>query len=120
MADYAGEDAWLPLWLRPILDDNLRDAALTDLLRSLELPLIDVLVELEYNGIKVDVGRLAELSRRYGQRLEDLEREIHQMAVNWKFAELLTNNVWGANGHNSADSTRPRAAGGGSPRLPNS
>jgi len=39
-----------------------------------------VLVELEYNGIKVDVARLGELSRRYGQRMESLEAEIHQMA----------------------------------------
>jgi DNA polymerase-1 len=80
VADYAGEDAWLPLRLRPILAQELRDAELTSLLDSLELPLIEVLVELEYNGIKVDVARLAELSRRYGQRLETLEQEIHQMA----------------------------------------
>ena len=32
-----------------------------------------MLVELEYNGIKVDTARLAELSRRYGQRMEALE-----------------------------------------------
>ncbi len=80
VADYAGEDAWLPLRLRPILAQKLHDADLVNLLDSLELPLIEVLVELEYNGIKVDVARLAELSRRYGQRLETLEQEIHQMA----------------------------------------
>ena len=80
VADYAAEDAWLPLRLRPILAGNLEDAGLEGLLRQLELPLIDVLVELEFNGIKVDVARLAELSRRYGQRLETLEQEIHQLA----------------------------------------
>ena len=80
VADYAGEDAWLPLRLRPILAQKLHDADLVNLFDSLELPLIEVLVELEYNGIKVDVARLAELSRRYGQRLETLEQEIHQMA----------------------------------------
>jgi DNA polymerase-1 len=80
VADYAGEDAWLPLRLRPILAEKLREAELVSLLDTLELPLIEVLVELEFNGIKVDVARLGELSRRYGQRLETLEREIHQMA----------------------------------------
>ena len=35
---------------------------------------------MEYNGIKVDVARLLELSRGYGQRLEALEQEIHQLA----------------------------------------
>jgi DNA polymerase I len=80
VADYAAEDAWLPLRLRPILAQKLDDAGLTGLLQSPELPLVDVLVELEYNGIKVDVARLAELSRRYGQRLETLEQEIYQLA----------------------------------------
>jgi DNA polymerase-1 len=80
VADYAGEDAWLPLRLRPILAQKLQEADLISLLDTLELPLIEVLVELEYNGIKVDVARLAELSRHYGQRLETLEREIYQMA----------------------------------------
>ncbi|MCE5303330.1 MAG: DNA polymerase I, partial [Planctomycetaceae bacterium] len=76
----AAEDAWLPVRLRPILAPKLEEAGLTDLLRSLELPLIDVLAEMEYNGIRIDVERLAEMSRRYGERLETLEREIHRMA----------------------------------------
>ena len=80
VADYAGEDAWLPVRLRPILAGKLEDAELAGLLKSLELPLIDVLVELEYNGIKVDVARLAELSERYGLRIEGLEQEIYQLA----------------------------------------
>ncbi len=80
VADYAAEDAWVPLCLRPILAKKLEESHLGDLLRQLELPLIDVLVELECNGIKVDVGRLAELSRRYGQRLEEIEQEIRRLA----------------------------------------
>ncbi|NQU20568.1 MAG: DNA polymerase I, partial [Candidatus Nealsonbacteria bacterium] len=62
VADYAGEDALLPLRLRPILAKQLAEADLDGLLADLELPLIDVLVELEYNGIRVDVDRLAGLS----------------------------------------------------------
>jgi DNA polymerase-1 len=80
VADYAAEDAWLPLQLRPILAKKLEETELAALLSELELPLIDVLVELEYNGIKVDVARLAELSDRYGLRMETLEQEIYQMA----------------------------------------
>ncbi len=80
VADYAAEDAWVPLRLRPILNKKLEEAGLADLLSRLELPLIDVLVELECNGIKVDVGRLAELSGRYGQRMESIEQEIYQLA----------------------------------------
>ena len=80
VADYAGEDAWLPTLLRPILAKRLDEAGLGDLLNSLELPLIDVLVELEYNGIKVDTARLAELSRRFGRRIETAEQEIYALA----------------------------------------
>lgn len=80
IAEYAAEDAVLPLQLRPILARRLVEADLDRLFRDLEMPLINVLVELEYNGIKVDVGRLAELSRRYAERIEAIEREIHQLA----------------------------------------
>jgi DNA polymerase-1 len=80
VADYAGEDAWLPTLLRPILAKRLDEAGLSGLLNSLELPLIDVLVELEYNGIKVDTARLAELSRRFGRRIETAEQEIYALA----------------------------------------
>ncbi|MFH1919491.1 MAG: DNA polymerase I [Planctomycetota bacterium] len=80
VADYAGEDALLPLRLRPLLAEKLAEAGLEKLLTELELPLIDVLVELEYNGIKIDVDRLAELSVRHAARIETLEREIYDLA----------------------------------------
>jgi DNA polymerase I len=44
------------------------------------MPLIDVLAEMEYTGIRVDVPRLRELSDVYGLRLADLEEEIHRIA----------------------------------------
>ena len=79
VADYAGEDALLPVRLHPILAKKLDENQLTDLFTKVELPLIDVLVDMEYNGIKVDVARLAELSQEYGRRLEELEQEIHAL-----------------------------------------
>src|SRR5690606_3810430 len=45
-----------------------------------EVPLIDVLVELESNGIRVDIAQLDQLSRKYGQRMAELELEIYQLA----------------------------------------
>ena len=80
VADYAAEDAWLPVCLRPILAEKLAREELDDLLAKLELPLVEVLSEMEYTGIKVDVGRLAELSRRFGERMAALEREIYELA----------------------------------------
>jgi DNA polymerase-1 len=80
VADYAGEDALLPVRLRPLLAQQLEEAGLMELFTRLELPLIDVLVEMEYVGIKVDTVRLAELSRRYGERMAALEEEIFALA----------------------------------------
>jgi len=77
---YAAEDALLPLRLRPILEKRLAEAGLMELYTTLELPLVEVLAELEYQGIKVDVDRLAELSRRFGERLEAVRQQIFDLA----------------------------------------
>jgi DNA polymerase-1 len=80
VADYAGADVMLPLSLRPILARKLAGAGLGRLFAELEIPLIDVLAELEYNGIRIDCTRLAELSRQFGQRLAALESEVYALA----------------------------------------
>ncbi|MGM0488555.1 MAG: DNA polymerase I [Planctomycetota bacterium] len=77
---YAAEDADLPLRLAGQLASRLREEAFETLFHELEMPLIDVLAELEFNGIKVDVPLLQRLSERYGRRLAELEAEIHAMA----------------------------------------
>lgn len=77
---YAGEDADIPLRLVPVLGPRLESAGLRALFETLEMPLIEVLAELEYHGIRVDVSRLRELSRRFAERLETLEREIYELA----------------------------------------
>jgi len=80
VCDYAGEDALLPLRLRPLLAKRLEETECRDLFDKLEIPLIDTLVEMEYNGIKVDVERLNKLSTRYGERIERLREEIYELA----------------------------------------
>jgi len=80
VAEYAGEDALLPVLLRPILARRLAQEGLDRLFAEVEIPLIGVLAEIEFLGIRVDVDRLQELSRQYGQRMEALEEEIYQLA----------------------------------------
>lgn len=77
---YAAEDADVPLQLHPLLAAQLAEKSLDALNRDLEIPLVEVLVELEYNGIRVDKDRLAELSTRYGQRIKELAVEIEELA----------------------------------------
>jgi len=77
---YAAEDADVPLRLRPLLERRLEESDLKELFTTLEMPLIDVLVEMEYNGIRVDTDRLAELSGQYGRRMDALTEEIYKLA----------------------------------------
>jgi DNA polymerase-1 len=77
---YAAEDADVVWRLRPQLAKRLEEAKLDRLFREVEIPLIDVLVELEHNGIKVDVPRLNYLSRQYGEKMVALELEVYDLA----------------------------------------
>ena len=77
---YACEDADIPLRLYEILGERLDTEGLNNLFDDVEVPLIDVLVEMEFNGICVDTDRLSNLSETYGQRMKDLEEQIYEIA----------------------------------------
>ena len=68
------------LRLRRHFRPQLTQLALEPLLHEIELPLVPVLVDLEWRGIAVDVDRLRELSREFGQELTRLERAIYTEA----------------------------------------
>ncbi len=80
VAPYAGEDADLPLQLQPILAARLEQDDLAKLNADVEIPLLTVLGEMEFLGIRVDTARLAELSAQYTKHLEKLSIEIEEMA----------------------------------------
>jgi len=77
--EYAAEDAdvtWqLTQKLRALLDEEA-----VALYREIELPLIDVLADMEMTGVKIDVKHLAALSRKIDKELKRLEEEIHALA----------------------------------------
>lgn len=80
VATYAAEDADIPLRLAPLLEQRLRGLGLERLYHETEIPLIDVLAEMEFNGIRVDTDRLAEMSGGFAQELERLRAEIIELA----------------------------------------
>ncbi len=59
---------------------RLDEDGLTNLFHEIELPLVDVLVEMERAGVKLDVNRLAEISRRFDERAVELERRVWELA----------------------------------------
>jgi DNA polymerase-1 len=77
---YAGQDADIPLRLAKILGDRLRDDGLDSLFDQLEMPLVEVLADMEFCGVRVDVSLLGKLSRQYGERMAELEAEIYELA----------------------------------------
>jgi DNA polymerase-1 len=77
---YAAEDADIAWRLRAPLARRLAEAGLEKLFDTVEIPLVEVLTELEYNGMRVDPARLADLSGQYGAKLVALEQEIYALA----------------------------------------
>ena len=67
--DAAGETAMLHAWsvleLASALDDELEERGGTRLLADVELPLVDVLTELERTGVAVDVAQLEALEAHF-------------------------------------------------------
>ncbi len=80
VALYAGEDADLAWRLCQLLEPKLRKSGLASLYDDLEVPLIEVLAELEFNGIRLDVPLLRRLSADMTRQLADIEQEIYRLA----------------------------------------
>ena len=62
------------------LEPMLKDAGLEPLMQQIEVPLIDVLADMEYIGIKVDVNLLGKMSKSLEQQLAALEEDIFALA----------------------------------------
>jgi len=59
---------------------RLEEDGLTRLFHEVELPLVDVLVEMERVGIRLDVERLRGISERFGRRAAELEQRVWELA----------------------------------------
>ncbi|HXE58387.1 MAG TPA: DNA polymerase I [Gemmatimonadales bacterium] len=79
-AAYCGADAATVLALRDFFAPSLRDLRLERLLTEIEMPLVEVLVDMEWVGIAIDRELFARLSAEMGVELERLEREIARVA----------------------------------------
>ncbi len=77
---YACEDADVTLRLMEILEQKLEQKGLQDLMETVELPISDVLLQMEANGIKLDVGLLNKMSKELAGDITQLEAECHLIA----------------------------------------
>ena len=80
VSPYACEDADITLQLSDRLRDQLDGAGVKGLAHDLEFPLVPVLSRMELAGIKLDEGALKDLSVRAAVDLEQLEKQIFEIA----------------------------------------
>lgn len=78
--DYAAEDADYTLRLYNILRPRIAQEKMAFMYEEVERPLIQVIADMERNGICVDVGVLKRLSQNFGEKIAVLEEEIQKEA----------------------------------------
>jgi DNA polymerase-1 len=79
-AAYCGADSATVLALRELQLPQLASTGMVALLDRVELPLVEVLVDMEWEGIRVDQSLLSRLGAELAADLDRLEREIAQVA----------------------------------------
>ena len=75
-SDFACEEADVSLRLYHRIEYELKKISLDGLCNEIEFPLIEVLADMEYTGVKVDVEMLDNLNEEYKKREQTLEKGI--------------------------------------------
>ena len=73
---YAAEDADVAWQLTEIFQKQLQDSGLDHFFKKIELPLLNVLMDMEYQGTYVDKEMLEKMSLDLGKKIENLTKEI--------------------------------------------
>ena len=78
--EYACEDADITLQLKNKLEPELKNHDCEDLFYNIEMPLMPVLAEMEMNGVCIDTKALAETSKQFTTRMNEIEQRIYELA----------------------------------------
>jgi DNA polymerase I len=78
--EYAVEDSDITLQLKNKLDPQLAKDNLKKLFTEIEMPLMKVLVDMEWCGINLDIHALQDMSKELVEDLSRLEKEIYLLA----------------------------------------
>jgi DNA polymerase-1 len=78
--DYSCCDSDVTLRMAPMLERRVREDGMGKLLDEIELPLLDVLLELEGNGVKIDAAHFAALGRDFDKKMTAAILEAHTLA----------------------------------------
>ena len=77
-AAYAAADAQVVLSLLPELEAELKEKNAQALMTDLEMPLVNVLADMEMEGVSLDIDLLKEMSAELNERLQKITNQVHQ------------------------------------------
>lgn len=81
ITDYACEDADITLQLWHILEQQLKETeGLWQLFEDIEMPLVDVLADMEQAGVRIKSETLSEVSKLFTERMNEHEKKIYLLA----------------------------------------
>ncbi len=78
--EYAAEDADVTLQLFNDFKPKLTEAAVDNIFYDIEMPLVEVLTEMEYNGVRIDPDFLAAYSKELAIKIKGLEERVYELA----------------------------------------
>ncbi|MBB6326398.1 DNA polymerase-1 [Algoriphagus iocasae] len=80
VTEYASEDADITLQLKEKLDPLLKESQLEKLFYEVENPLINVLADMEFEGVRIDTESLAEMSLLLEKESKEIENKVYELA----------------------------------------
>lgn len=80
LRDYACEDSDITFQLKPLLQDELQKNGMLNLFYDIETPLIPVLADMEYTGVKIDVTALKSYAEELRTKIAETEKKIFNEA----------------------------------------
>jgi DNA polymerase-1 len=79
LVEYAAEDADVTWQLRACLEPLLREKGQEKVFYEIESPLLPVLVDMEYEGVRVDAEALAQFGLHLSRQIAGYEKKVHQL-----------------------------------------
>lgn len=80
LMEYAAEDADITLALADCLQEELKKSSQLEFAKTVEFPLSEVLVEMEYNGVSIDLQALSSISVHIREEVSKLKEKIYEAA----------------------------------------
>lgn len=80
ITDYAAEDADITLQLKKVFEPQLTAKEVTKVFYEVENPLVKVLADMEFEGVKIDVDFLQDYSKQLDEDAKKAEKRVYEQA----------------------------------------